>query len=123
MATDIDALPCCKPYIFKVLRKPKGYPKKLFTVGGHIKAKRLDKGLYLKELAKTLKITTDTLINWENEKHRPLEKPCQTTVQALPALLFAPCSGQVLRMLFELLRECRLIKSSHSSKKIAISMV
>jgi DNA-binding transcriptional regulator YiaG len=54
-----------------VLRKPKGYPKKLFTVGDHIKAKRLDKGLYLKELAKALKITTDTLINWELGRYEP----------------------------------------------------
>jgi len=71
MATDMDALPCCKSCIIKVLRKPKGYPKKLITIGDHIKAKRLDKGLYQKELAKTLQITVATLINWELGRHEP----------------------------------------------------
>jgi transcriptional regulator with XRE-family HTH domain len=64
-------LPCCKPCIIKALRKPRGYPKKLITVGDHIKAKRLDKGLYLKEVAKMMGITVDTLINWELGRYEP----------------------------------------------------
>jgi DNA-binding XRE family transcriptional regulator len=71
LATYIDALPCCKSCIINALRKPRGYPKKLNTVGDHIKAKRLDKGLYQKELAKMLGIGTDTLINWELGRNEP----------------------------------------------------
>jgi transcriptional regulator with XRE-family HTH domain len=67
----IDALPCCKSCIINALRKPRGYPKKLNTIGDHIKAKRLDKGLYQKELAKMLGIGTDTLINWELGRNKP----------------------------------------------------
>jgi transcriptional regulator with XRE-family HTH domain len=64
-------LPCYKPCIIKSLNKPKGYPKKLITIGDHIKAKRLDKGLYQKEVAKMFNVTVDTLINWEIGRHNP----------------------------------------------------
>jgi len=67
----MDVLPCCKSCIIKALRKPRGYPKNLITVGDHIKAKRLDKGLYQKELAKMWEITTDTLVNWELGRYEP----------------------------------------------------
>lgn len=67
----MDVLPCCKASVFKALRKPKGYPKNLITIGDHIKAKRLDKGLHQKEVSKMFKITTDTLINWELGKYEP----------------------------------------------------
>lgn len=62
------ASPCCDPTIFKVHLKPKGYPKKLITLGDHIKATRLDRGLFQKDLAKLWNCSEATIYNWENNR-------------------------------------------------------
>jgi transcriptional regulator with XRE-family HTH domain len=51
--------------------KPKGYPGNLNHIGDHIKAKRLNGRLQVKELAKILNITPATLINWEQGNNKP----------------------------------------------------
>mgnify|MGYP002725883772 CR=1 FL=1 len=59
-------VPCCKPSIFKVLRKSRHYPQELTTLGDHIRARRLDLGLEQKDVAILLKVCKDTIKNWEN---------------------------------------------------------
>lgn len=65
---DTIALPCCNPSIFKIHLKPRHYPKKLITLGDHIKATRLDRGLFQKDLAKLWDCTESTIYNWENDR-------------------------------------------------------
>lgn len=61
-------LPCCNPSIIKVHLKPKGYPNKLITLGDHIKANRLDRGLKQKDLARLWNCTKETIYNLENNR-------------------------------------------------------
>ena len=62
------ALPCCTPCVFKVHLKPRGYPKKLITLGDHIKVARFDRGLFQKDLAKLWNCSTETIYNWDNNR-------------------------------------------------------
>ena len=41
------------------------YPKYPKTLGEKIRKARMDKGLLIKELAKQIRVTEDTVINWE----------------------------------------------------------
>jgi len=41
------------------------YPKNPQTLGEKIRKARMDKGLQIKELAKIVGVTSDTVINWE----------------------------------------------------------
>lgn len=70
---DIDAVPSCKPSIFKCLRKPHSYPKTKNTLGHHIRARRLDYGLEQKDLAKKFGVSKDTIKNWENNHTKEIE--------------------------------------------------
>lgn len=49
-------------------KKPRNpaYPRDLKTIGDHIRKVRLDRGLLQKEVAETLVVSEDTIVNWEN---------------------------------------------------------
>jgi transcriptional regulator with XRE-family HTH domain len=53
-------------------------PDKLETLGDHLKARRLDLGLYQKDVARRLGVTTDSVAYWENNCNQPSLKmfPC-----------------------------------------------
>jgi transcriptional regulator with XRE-family HTH domain len=65
-------LPCYHPVI-KRAQKPINpyYPKELRTLGDHIRKRRLDLGLFQKDVAKKLHTTTDTITNWEKNRVEP----------------------------------------------------
>ena len=44
---------------------PKGMPKELKTIGDHIRAWRINQGLYQKDVAKILGITEESVVLWE----------------------------------------------------------
>ena len=48
------------------------YPKQLKTLGDHIRARRLDLGLLQKDVAEIIGVTTDTIANWEKNRHHPM---------------------------------------------------
>ena len=48
------------------------YPKQLKTLGDHIRAKRLDLGLFQKDIAGIIGVTTDTITNWEKNRNQPM---------------------------------------------------
>lgn len=50
------------------------------TIGEHIKRRRLELGLYQKDVAKLLGVTEYTIINWEKGRTEP-------TVSNIPALI------------------------------------
>jgi transcriptional regulator with XRE-family HTH domain len=47
------------------------YPKKLVTLGDHIRKRRLDLGLFQKDMAVTIGVDTTTIYNWENNRTAP----------------------------------------------------
>jgi len=60
-----------QPRKFKELRKPDGYPRKLETIGDHIRAVRLERGLKQDEVAKLLGTCPTTVLDWEKNHHQP----------------------------------------------------
>lgn len=48
-----------------------GYPKRPKTLGERIKKIRMDMGLYQKDVAKIIGVTTDTITLWEKGRHAP----------------------------------------------------
>ena len=50
------------------------YPKKPQSLDERIRKARMDKGLKIKELAKLIGVTPDSIINWEIRGVRPREK-------------------------------------------------
>jgi transcriptional regulator with XRE-family HTH domain len=47
------------------------YPKRLETLGDHLRAVRLDRGLSQPDVAKILKVNPDTVTGWELNRHHP----------------------------------------------------
>lgn len=56
------------------------YPKDLTTLGDHIRKRRLDLGLFQKDVAKKLHTTTSTVINWEKNR-------CEPELKFYPAIM------------------------------------
>jgi DNA-binding XRE family transcriptional regulator len=67
-----------KPKINLIVHRPKlppkGYPKKPKSLGERIKKKRMDMGLFQKDVAKIIGVSTDTIINWEKGRTKPCRK-------------------------------------------------
>jgi DNA-binding transcriptional regulator YiaG len=57
-----------KPKISKVLTKA---PENPITLGEKIRKRRIELGLFQKELALMLEVTEDTLRNWEKDRCQP----------------------------------------------------
>jgi transcriptional regulator with XRE-family HTH domain len=51
--------------------KPAGYPNVLKHLGDHLRRRRLDLGLQLKEVAAQLNADQDSVINWEKGRTAP----------------------------------------------------
>ena len=67
----MDALPFC--HSTRIVEKPKdsAYPLELRTIGDHVRARRLDLGLFQKDVAKRIGVSTDTITNWEKRRSNP----------------------------------------------------
>jgi len=46
----------------------RAYPKELVTLGDHIKKRRLDLGLFQKDVAVAIGVGTCTITNWEKDR-------------------------------------------------------
>jgi len=51
--------------LHKPKNKPFGYPSNPQTLGERIKARRMDKGLQIQQLAEIFGVSSCTIINWE----------------------------------------------------------
>jgi transcriptional regulator with XRE-family HTH domain len=47
------------------------YPKQLKTLGDHIRKRRLDLGLFQKQLAEQIGVSEETIYNWESNESSP----------------------------------------------------
>jgi DNA-binding XRE family transcriptional regulator len=67
----IPALPFCGIDILSSKPKDSAYPKILKSIGDHIRAKRIEKGLFQSKLAELLRVSEATITNWENNLGEP----------------------------------------------------
>jgi transcriptional regulator with XRE-family HTH domain len=71
--------------------KPAGYPTAPRTLGEHIRQRRMDLGLFQKDLADRIGSDTTTITNWEKGRSEP-------EIRFLPAILgflgYDPCPKQ-----------------------------
>jgi transcriptional regulator with XRE-family HTH domain len=62
---------------------PKAFPGKLETVGDHVRAARLRRGLEQAQLAQILGVTESTVWNWENRRSSPPVHQCDRVLEFL----------------------------------------
>ena len=55
-------------------RMPKGYPENPQTFGEYLRKYRMDKGLLIKDLAKIIGVTENTVLNWEHDQTKQIRK-------------------------------------------------
>jgi len=68
----IAALPFCHIQLQVKRRVHPAYPTALNTLGDHIRARRLDLGLFQRQVAKRLGVTALTITGWEKNKTAPI---------------------------------------------------
>ena len=51
--------------------KPERYPKELNTLGDHIRARRIDLGLFQSQVAEQIGVREQTITNWEDNASQP----------------------------------------------------
>jgi transcriptional regulator with XRE-family HTH domain len=80
----MDAVPFCRqtPLTLKALRA-KDYPEAPQTLGGHLKKRRRELGLFQREAANRMGIGTDTYANWEKGKTEPVASQFRPAVEFL----------------------------------------
>ncbi len=69
--TNRDALPFCHRVLTATKLKSPEYPKELKTLGDHIRKRRLDLGLFQRQVAEQIGVTESTILNWESNATRP----------------------------------------------------
>ena len=78
-----------KPKISLTVQRPKilldGYPMRPKTLGERIKKKRMDMGLFQKDVARIVGVSTDTITNWEKGR----TKPCRRNTRKIDLFLEA----------------------------------
>lgn len=58
-------------------------PASLQTIGDHVRAARIQRGLEQKHLARILKVTDSTVWNWENNRSNPPVHQCKQVIAFL----------------------------------------
>jgi transcriptional regulator with XRE-family HTH domain len=64
-------LPFCHLVLTASKLKSSEYPRQLNTLGDHIRKRRLDLGLYQRQVAEQIGVTESTIFNWESNESRP----------------------------------------------------
>ena len=102
-----------------IAKKPvnMAYPISLNTLGDHLRAARLDRGLSQPNVAKILKVTTDTVTGWELNRHEPQARQAKKIIQFLG---YVPSKGKP-EPIGESLRQARQILG-HSQEQAAKRM-
>ncbi|MBY0533740.1 MAG: helix-turn-helix domain-containing protein [Rickettsiaceae bacterium] len=80
---DMVSLPICNIVLKGLKPNRKPYPKALKTFGDHIRKRRLDLDLSQREVAKLLKVKTDTVTNWELNRNDPQVSQYPSIIQFL----------------------------------------
>jgi transcriptional regulator with XRE-family HTH domain len=67
----IPALPFCHVTLSASRPPSPAYPRKLESLGDHLRKKRLDLGLLQKDVARMIGVKEETIYNWENNRSSP----------------------------------------------------
>lgn len=112
---DTPALPFC--YIQLHAQKPvsKAYPTELKTLGDHLLKKRLDLGLFQKDVAKIFGTCMASVMNWEKNRNTP---NIEFTSKIIEFLGYVPFESISDMSLGEKIVTCRRIKGI-SQKELA----
>ena len=100
-------------------RKPlnPALPTNLETIGDHLRKRRLEKGLSQPEVAKLLRVTTDTVTLWELNRNSPTAryfKRILTFLGYLPELGYGYSLGERLKLARHIL--------GHTQRQAAVKM-
>ena len=76
-------MPFCHLALKASKPKPPEYPKELKTLGGHIRKRRLDLGLFQRQVADQIGVDTTTIWNWECHKSSPRVHDIPAIIQFL----------------------------------------
>jgi DNA-binding XRE family transcriptional regulator len=77
------------PSIVFVVAKPiVGMPKKLITLGDHIKKKRLEENLFQKDIGKVIGTDNFTIVNWEKNSTKNI--PAKYYPKIMEFLTYCP---------------------------------
>lgn len=79
-AIHIPALPSCHFEVRVAKPKPDRYPKELRSLGDHLRARRIDLGLFQSAVAELIGVHELTITNWERNATEP-------EVQYMPAII------------------------------------
>ncbi len=93
------------------------YPKQLLTLGDHLRTVRLDRGLSQPQMAKLLKVTTDTVTGWELNRYEPQARLAKEIIKFLSYLPFQEQNCSIGRQLYL----ARLVLG-HSQDQAALKM-
>jgi len=66
------------------------YPKDLNTLGDHIRKKRLDLGLFQRDVAALFGVSKSTVVSWETAVNEPLVRQIQSIIQFLGYVPYKP---------------------------------
>ncbi len=104
-------MPICQITLKADRAKP--YPKELNTLGDHLKKKRLDLGLFRKEVAQLVGVNTTTIRNWEINRFTP-------KIRYIPRIIhfLGYCPYRPTRSFPEWLKMCRNV-AGLSQEKLA----
>lgn len=77
-------VPCLRgvPLTLKALRM-KDYSEEPQTLGEHLKKRRKKLGLLQREAADRMQVSTDTVVNWEKDRTRPVPAQFRPLIQFL----------------------------------------
>ena len=65
------SLPICNFQLKAKMPNRKPYPEELVSYGDHLRKRRLDLNLSQPQVAKILKVTTESITNWELSRTKP----------------------------------------------------
>jgi transcriptional regulator with XRE-family HTH domain len=108
-------LPSCHVTLCGSRPKDRAYPVELNTVGDRLRKRRLDLGLFQKEVAKQIGVTNCTIQYWENNKVSPAVR---FTPRINEFLGHDPTDGDPTQSLAERLRGHRM-RLGLSRKRLA----
>jgi transcriptional regulator with XRE-family HTH domain len=83
---------------------PKPYEFVPTTIGEHIKKRRLELGLYQKDVARVFSVTLFTIINWEKGRTEPTVRNIPTLIEFLG---FDPAPGEYATSIADRLKSKR----------------
>ena len=102
-------MPICKS-TYRV-PKPSKIPPNPVSIGEHIKKRRLEQGIFQKEVAKIIGVTENSIYNWENNLTKP---PYRFLPKIIKFLSYNPLKAQNLTLGEQIIYNRKINDLSHN---------